>query len=197
MVLLAFTSGSIMYSYLLPKVLLKKDIRQGTGDENPGGYNAYMTHKKLGLFCIFLDMLKGFLPMALFVRRVGLNTPWIFPMLLAPVLGHAFTPFFRGKGGKALSSTLGTILGLMPKSFIGILLAFLAIFFSVVIVINPFEMRVLSIMVTFNFLILFLGMTTLWISLGTWSITGVLWYKQLEKQLPEHEAFSLTPAWKK
>ena len=197
MIIIAFISGSIMYSYLLPKWILKKDIRKGTGDENPGGYNAYLAHKKLGLFCILLDMLKGFIPMFFFVKKIGLNTPWIFPMLLAPVMGHAFTPFFKGKGGKALSTAAGTIVGLLPRSLMGLLLLFLALFFSVVLVIQPFESRVLIIMVVFNLIIMILHMSTLWVSLGTWGITGILWYKQVEKQLPDHEALSMRAVWKR
>lgn len=59
-VLLAFLSGSIMYAYLLPMLLLKKDIRTLNTDANPGGANAFRLQKSLGILCTLLDILKGF-----------------------------------------------------------------------------------------------------------------------------------------
>ena len=35
MVLLGFLSGAVMYSYWLPKVVFKVDVREGTTDQNP------------------------------------------------------------------------------------------------------------------------------------------------------------------
>lgn len=197
MVLAAFLSGSIMYSYGLPKILLKKDIREGTGDENPGGYNVYRVHKKLGLSCILLDMLKGFLPVYLFVKKCGMHTPWIIPIMLAPVLGHAFTPFFKGKGGKALSTAAGSMLGFLPVSSMGILLMGLAFFFSVIAVINPFEIRVLVVMVVFSMLLMLFGLGTIWTQVGSWGLTGILWYKQREKMLVGHRPITCTFIWSK
>ena len=196
MVLLGFLSGAVMYSYWLPKVVFKVDVREGTTDQNPGGYNAFMLHRTLGLICILLDMLKGLIPVYFFVKKIGMDSPWICPMLLAPVLGHAFTPLFKGKGGKALSTAAGTFLGLLPTNGMGVLLLVIALLLSVVIKINPFEMRVAAIMISFNLLIILFKWTNVWISIASWSITGILWHKQMEKKL-EDRPFTCTPFWRK
>lgn len=195
-ILMGFISGSIMYSYCLPKLILRKDVRTGTKDENPGGYNAYMVHKKLGLFCILLDMLKGFLPVYLFVKKFGINTPWLLSMLLSPVLGHAFTPFLKGKGGKALSTAAGAMMGLTAESGAGLLLMFLALFFSFIIEIKPFESRVVIVLLIFDVVLLLSRMANIWINGGAWGITGILWFKQVQMKI-EERPFSCTPIWKK
>lgn len=182
MTIVGFLSGATMYSYYIPKWVLKKDIRENTTDENPGGYNAFSASKSLGTLCILLDILKGLIPVYIFVMARGLDTPWIMPIVIAPVLGHAFTPFLKGKGGKCLSTALGSILGLMPKSSIGILLVAIAVFFSFVVVINPFSMRVITGMMSFNVLISLLDLVNFWLAIGIWVITGLLFYKQIEKK---------------
>lgn len=184
MVIIGVLSGAVMYSYYIPKWILKKDIRKNTTDANPGGYNAYSAHKGIGLVCILLDMLKGFIPVYLFVRIKGIETPWITFMVLAPVLGHAFTPFLKGKGGKALSTAAGSMLGLTPASSLGILLVTMAIFFSFVLIIDPFASRVVGVMLVFNIVTMLFRLANLWLTIASWGITGILWYKQLQVRDP-------------
>ena len=178
MVIIGVLSGAVMYSYCLPKWILKIDVREDTTDYNPGGYNAYSTHKGLGLACIFLDMLKGFLPVYIFVKVKGVETPWITLMILAPIIGHAFTPFLKGKGGKALSTTVGCMVALTPVSGLGLLLVALAMIFSLILIIDPFASRVIGVMLLFNIMIIVFKLGNLWLALASWGITAILWYKQ-------------------
>ena len=148
-VLLAFLSGSIMYAYLLPILLLKKDIRTLHTDANPGGANAFRLQKSLGILCILLDILKGFFPVVLGLSLIGLDSIWTLLLILAPILGHAFSPMLAGKGGKCIAVTFGSLMALIPKNYIVLLLALIFIIFSCVIIINPCSTRVILTMITF------------------------------------------------
>jgi glycerol-3-phosphate acyltransferase PlsY len=104
--LIGFLAGSILFGYWAGKLLLKTDIRQ-YGDGNPGGYNAWKAGGwSVGLLASLLDVLKGFLPVFL-ARGAGVSGWGLVPVALAPVLGHAFSPFLNFRGGKAIAATLG------------------------------------------------------------------------------------------
>lgn len=148
-VLIAFLSGSIMYSYLLPLLLLKKDIRLLHTDANPGGANAFRLQKSLGIFCIICDILKGFVPVLLGLSVIGLDSLWTLLLILAPILGHAFSPMLGGKGGKCIAVTFGSLLGLVPRNYIVLLLALIFIIYSCILIIYPCSTRVILTMVTF------------------------------------------------
>jgi acyl phosphate:glycerol-3-phosphate acyltransferase len=101
-----FISGSIPFSLILGKLFAKKDIRT-VGDGNPGGANVIKAGGlKIGIPAILLDILKGFVPVLL-AKRYGLEGWSLVPVCLAPILGHAFSPFLRFRGGKALGTTAG------------------------------------------------------------------------------------------
>ncbi len=105
-------AGSLPFSYWLGKIFIRKDIRR-FGDGNPGGANALKAGGvKLGAPAMFLDGLKGLLPV-LFARLSGdVSGWWLVPVALAPILGHAFSPFLHFHGGKAVAATIGVWLGL-------------------------------------------------------------------------------------
>ncbi|MFC5528808.1 glycerol-3-phosphate acyltransferase [Cohnella yongneupensis] len=100
----AFLSGSLMFSYWLGLVL-KKNITS-VGDGNPGALNLWKASgMKFGLIGIVLDFMKGYAPVLLFMDYADGYA--IVPLALAPIAGHAFSPFLRGKGGKAIAVTFG------------------------------------------------------------------------------------------
>ena len=50
--LAGFVSGSIMYSYLIPRMICGKDVRLSAADHNPGAANAGLTcGKGVGILC--------------------------------------------------------------------------------------------------------------------------------------------------
>ncbi len=121
-----FISGSVLYCYILPKKLRDIDIYETGDDHNPGGANAFKAcGKKIGLICIFLDILKGSLPVLLACRLLDVNHYLFSLVLIAPVLGHALGIFNRFRGGKCISTVFGVLIGLMPYSYIVLLLALL------------------------------------------------------------------------
>jgi glycerol-3-phosphate acyltransferase PlsY len=105
-------AGSLPFSYWLGKLFIRKDIRK-FGDGNPGAANAIKAGGwKVGVPAILLDGFKGLLPV-LFARLWGdVSGWWLVPVALAPIVGHAFSPFLRFRGGKAVASTVGVWLGL-------------------------------------------------------------------------------------
>jgi glycerol-3-phosphate acyltransferase PlsY len=110
--LAGFILGSIPFSVIFGRLIAKTDIR-AVGDGNPGGTNALKAGGlKTGLPAILLDIFKGFLPVYL-AQRYGLAGWHLIPVCLAPALGHAFSPFLRFHGGKALGATGGAWVGLI------------------------------------------------------------------------------------
>jgi glycerol-3-phosphate acyltransferase PlsY len=106
--LIGFLLGSIPFSVILGRLLLGKDIRQ-YGDGNPGGTNVARAsgNKLLGGLAIALDMVKGAVPVALAHYVSGVDGWPLVPVMLAPILGHAFSPFLHFRGGKAIAVTWG------------------------------------------------------------------------------------------
>ncbi|MCR4439162.1 MAG: glycerol-3-phosphate acyltransferase [bacterium] len=111
-----FLSGSLMFSYWLGR-LGGQDVRK-VGDGNPGAANAIKAAGlAIGLAGGLLDFLKGALPVAL--ATWPLSAPeaspwgWFLPLIaMAPVLGHIFSPWLAGRGGKGIAVTFGVWAGL-------------------------------------------------------------------------------------
>ncbi len=110
--IIGFCSGSIPFSYFLGKLFLHKDIRQ-YGDGNPGAINAWLAGKyKIGIPSLLLDYLKGAIPVGLAVYIFNIYDWELIPIALSPIFGHAFSPFLRFRGGKAVATTFGIWTGL-------------------------------------------------------------------------------------
>lgn len=104
--LAAFLSGSLMFSYWLG-LLAKKNLK-AVGDGNPGGLNLWKAAGfPLGIAGIALDFMKGYLPMLWLLGTEYAQGYRIVSLAIAPLAGHAFSPFLRGKGGKAIAVTFG------------------------------------------------------------------------------------------
>jgi len=102
----AFLSGSLLFSYWLG-LSAKKNLRH-VGDGNPGALNLWKAAGfKLGLLGIALDFMKGYLPVLWLSGTEYAEGLSLVPLTLAPIAGHAFSPFLGGKGGKAIAVTFG------------------------------------------------------------------------------------------
>ena len=110
--ILGFLAGSIPFSILVGRIFLKTDIRL-YGDGNPGGTNAWKAGGwRIGLLVSILDISKGFFPVMLAIRA-GVSEWGLIPVGLSPILGHAFSPFLKFRGGKALGATGGVWIALI------------------------------------------------------------------------------------
>lgn len=107
-----FLLGAMPFSYWLGQLFLHTDIRS-YGNGNPGAANAWRAGKwRVGLPALLLDYLKGAVPVSLAQSQSAISGWALLPVALAPVLGHAFSPFLRFKGGKAIAATFGIWTGL-------------------------------------------------------------------------------------
>jgi glycerol-3-phosphate acyltransferase PlsY len=124
---IGFLSGSIPFSLLLGRLFARADVRD-FGDGNVGAANAWRAGGwHVGLTALLLDAFKGAVPVGLAHFVFGVSGWPLIPVALAPVLGHAFSPFLRLCGGKAVAVTFGIWTGLMlgeAPILLGILLGF-------------------------------------------------------------------------
>lgn len=111
-ILAAFISGALPLAYWLGRLALGVDIR-AYGDGNPGAANVFRAGGKVwGSLAILLEFLKGALPVGL-AHYVGGLAGWPLVLVsLAPIVGHAYSPFLGWRGGKALAVTFGIWCGL-------------------------------------------------------------------------------------
>jgi len=63
---------------------------------------------------MLLDMLKGFVPVALARWVFGLSWPWITAVGIATVLGHVFPIWHGFRGGKGAATAGGVLLAALP-----------------------------------------------------------------------------------
>ena len=138
-----YVSGSIMYSYLIPKLFCGVDIVKEGDDHNPGMTNVMRcVSVKLGILCLVLDVAKGFVPVFLAKMYVPDYRHMLFALIIAaPVLGHAFTPILKFKGGKAIATSYGVLLALIPDSFMVLRMAVITAIFSLIIIVKPDSLR--------------------------------------------------------
>jgi len=110
--LAGFWLGAIPFSLLVGRLVRGVDIR-AYGDGNPGSINAFKASGwQAGVVSLVLDFLKGCLPTLAAMRHLGGLNAWMLPIAIAPVLGHAYSPWLRFKGGKAIVTTFGIWTGL-------------------------------------------------------------------------------------
>ncbi|UCG25024.1 MAG: glycerol-3-phosphate acyltransferase [Chloroflexota bacterium] len=111
-ILFAFLCGALPLSVWLGRAALRVDITQ-FGDGNPGAANVWRAGGgRWGMTAVLLDFLKGAIPVGLANFVVGLEGWQLAAVAVAPILGHAFSPFMGFHGGKALAVTFGIWTGL-------------------------------------------------------------------------------------
>jgi len=109
--LIAFASGSLMFSHWIGLVVLKKDIRT-VGNGNPGAVNLWRAGGKAwSIVGFLLDYTKGLAPVIAAQNMGGIEGVGLMLVAFAPVLGHAFSPWLRGRGGKAIAVSFGVWTG--------------------------------------------------------------------------------------
>lgn len=122
--LIAYLIGSIPTGYLIVKAKTGKDIRE-IGSGSTGATNVKRVLGKKWFFIVmFLDALKGALPVAAAAYfSADYNVAGIYPVIAAifVIIGHSKPIFLGGKGGKSVASGVGTILALNWQ--VGLILA--------------------------------------------------------------------------
>lgn len=164
--ILGYLSGSVLYANVFGTIFQKKALYQNSPDHNPGTANAYIYG---GFWCGTLtllgDLLKGLLPVYLYLQLVPIQNKWGLSLVLAaPVIGHIF-PLWNGfQGGKGIAATFGCLLGLFPYGQPFLLFAAVFIFLSVVLQISPHYYRTIA-----AYLLTALVMTAAGVSPAVWA----------------------------
>lgn len=110
--LIGFLIGSIPFGFLVGKIYGVDPREKGSG--NIGATNIMrVLGKGPGTAVFLLDVLKGYLPVAL-AQWCHWEAIWLVSAGLCAVLGHIYSPFVRFKGGKGVATTLGVLFGLSP-----------------------------------------------------------------------------------
>ena len=136
LILIAYVLGSIPNALWVGKTFKNIDVREH-GSKNTGSTNAArVLGAKVGIFTLILDILKGALPTYLGIvlganlltRITGIDKLDIIVIGMAAILGHTFSLFLKFKGGKAVATTLGVFLVLVPYAILILLVVFFVIF---------------------------------------------------------------------
>jgi glycerol-3-phosphate acyltransferase PlsY len=105
--LIGLCAGSLPLAFWLGRALLGQDVRR-IADGNPGAANVWRAGGwRPGLLAAVLDIGKAAVPVALAHYTFGVEGWGLVPVGMAPVIGHAFSPFLGFKGGKAIAVTFG------------------------------------------------------------------------------------------
>lgn len=127
-ILVGYIFGCLQWSYILGKIIKKKDIRS-LGGGNAGASNTVTVFGwKMGVLVGILDIAKAII--SIIIIRYILKSSDIFSLYLngtSVILGHNY-PFFMGfKGGKGTASTVGMLFAINLKLGLLGLLVILAI----------------------------------------------------------------------
>ena len=187
--ILGYLSGSILYACWLPKLICGENIVEESSDGNPGTANVY---KNCGIFIgtlvLICELMKGFLPVYLAGKVTAIKSLLFTPVLVAPVLGHAFPFLHTKKGGKAIAVSFGVLLGIFPIWQPAVLLAAAYISFSLILIINPHLFRSVFTFLVFSVLN-YLTCPVPSIRLGGVILSGIVILKHLIKY--QNETFSM------
>ncbi|MFC5603345.1 glycerol-3-phosphate 1-O-acyltransferase PlsY [Sporosarcina koreensis] len=126
LILIAYVLGSIPSALWVGKLFYNTDVRQH-GSGNLGATNTFrVLGKTAGMVVTILDILKGTAAVLLLLLP-SFSSAGIHPLLLGvcAVIGHMFPIFAKFKGGKAVATSGGVLLGYNWPIFIIVLLAFL------------------------------------------------------------------------
>ena len=149
-IILSYLLGSIPSGLWIGKLFFGKDIRQ-YGSGNLGGTNTFRTlGAKAGFAVTILDVLKGtaatLLPVAF-----GISAE-LHPLLAGTiaVVGHMFPIFAGFRGGKAVATSGGVVLGYAPFLFLIIFLTFfLALYITKYVSLSSMITAVVALLLSF------------------------------------------------
>lgn len=128
LLLIAYLLGAIPTGLIVGKLFFNKDIRK-FGSGNLGATNTFrVLGKKAGIFVTIFDVAKGVLP-AIFPIIYDLDIHGIWFGLTA-IIGHVYPIYLKFKGGKAVATSAGVILGVNPVVFLIIAVIFFTLLFT-------------------------------------------------------------------
>lgn len=153
-IILAYLLGSIPFALIIGKVGYNIDIREH-GSGNLGATNAFrILGIKAGIIVTLADILKGTLATLLPLIAGYFYDVDVSRLVIGlfAVLGHTYPIFAKFKGGKAVATSGGIILGLNPLLFLIMLLTFfITLFISKYVSLASMLTGVISTVISFCF----------------------------------------------
>jgi glycerol-3-phosphate acyltransferase PlsY len=123
LVLVAYVMGSVPFAIVIGKWFWHVDVRDH-GSGNVGTTNVFrVLGRRAGTLVLIGDMAKGFIPV--YIAAHYFPTWFALVVALAALLGHMYSVFLRGGGGKGVATGAGIVLALVPWIFIIALCVFL------------------------------------------------------------------------
>lgn len=125
-IICAYLIGSIPSALWIGNLFYKTDIRQH-GSGNLGTTNTFrVLGKKPGIAVLLIDILKGTAAVLLPLLPIFAEST-VHPLILGivAVAGHMFPIFAKFRGGKAVATSAGVILGYNLPLFLVLLVVFL------------------------------------------------------------------------
>lgn len=124
MIIIAYLLGSIQTGLWIGKYFYQVNLRQH-GSGNTGTTNTFrILGVKAGVVTLTIDILKGTLA-TLIPIILGITTVSPFFIGFFAIIGHIFPIFAQFKGGKAVATSAGVLLGFAPSFFLYLLVIFL------------------------------------------------------------------------
>jgi len=132
----AYLLGSLPFSLIIGRTFYKTDVREH-GSRNAGATNTWrVLGWKAGLPVLILDISKGvaatFLPLVISNLTSDPDLLLWFRIMcgIAAAIGHIYPVFAGFKGGKAVATLFGVMIGLMALPAAASFLIFLVVFIS-------------------------------------------------------------------
>lgn len=111
---ITYMLGAIPTGYWLGLFYGKNLLEEGS--KSTGATNVMrLVGKWQAALVLFLDALKGWIPLYFFKDDVSFYNPWFYLLLaVIPVLAHSKSIFIAFKGGKSSATGLGVLLAINP-----------------------------------------------------------------------------------
>lgn len=123
LILIAYLLGSIQTGLWIGKLFFHTNLREH-GSGNTGTTNTFrVLGKTVGTITFLVDMFKGTLAVLL---PIWLGVTEVSPLVIGffAIIGHVFPIFAGFKGGKAVATSAGVLLGFAPLYCVFLLLVF-------------------------------------------------------------------------
>lgn len=124
--IIAYLIGSIPFALVVGKIGYRIDVREH-GSGNLGATNAFrVLGTKAGIIVTIADILKGTIATVIPLLASYFFEVEVIRLVIGvfAVLGHTYPIFAKFKGGKAVATSGGIILGVNPLLFLAIIITF-------------------------------------------------------------------------
>ncbi|OUC04169.1 MULTISPECIES: glycerol-3-phosphate 1-O-acyltransferase PlsY [Ehrlichia] len=124
--MLSYLIGSVPFGLILSYIGGLGDIRK-IGSGNIGATNVFRKNKKLAALTLFLDATKGFI-VVLLASNYSSDQTFVLMSAMFSIIGHMFPIWLLFKGGKGISTFLGSMVFIEYRFTICFLLCWIIFF---------------------------------------------------------------------